>query len=135
MTRVTINVPPRPYDAVIESGLIVRAGAHLRNVLDEQKKLFVLTPAPVRRRWAKKLMASLSESGFAAKIVEMPDGERHKKLAAVEQLGEKLVALGVERSAVLLAFGGGVTGDMVGFLASIYLRSVDVVQIPTSMSR
>ena len=133
MARVTINVPPRPYDAVIESGLIARSGEYLREVLGAQKKLFVLTPPPVRRRWGKKLMGSLAAAGFAAEIVEIPDGERQKKLATVERLGEKLVSMGVERSAILLAFGGGVTGDMVGFLASIYLRGVDVVQIPTTL--
>jgi len=132
MTKVPIKISPRPYEAVIESGILQRAGSYLRGVI-EAKKLFVVTPAPVRRRWGKELMASLSEAGFTAKIVEMPDGERHKRLATVEQLGERLVTLGAERSAVLLAFGGGVTGDVAGFLASIYLRGVDVVQIPTTV--
>jgi len=133
MTRVTITVPPRPYEAVIESGLIQRAGTLLRDLLGGTQRLFVVSPAPVRRRWGKPLMGSLAKAGFAAKIVEMPDGERYKKLATVEALGEKLVGLGAERSAVILAFGGGVTGDVVGFLASIYLRGVEVVQIPTTV--
>ena len=133
MPRVTITVPPRPYDAIIESGLIQRAGPLLRDLLGGTKHLFVVSPAPVRRRWGKPLMGSLAKAGFAARIVEMPDGERYKKLATVEALGEKLVSLGAERSAVILALGGGVTGDVVGFVASIYLRGVDVVQIPTTV--
>jgi 3-dehydroquinate synthase len=87
----------------------------------------------VRRRWGQKLLASLSAAGFAAKIVEMPDGERHKKLATVEALSEKLSRLGADRSAVIVAFGGGVVGDVAGMLASVYMRGVDLVQIPTTV--
>jgi len=133
VTRVTISVPPRPYDAVIESGLLERAGACLRDLPNFPAKLFIVAPAPVRRRWGKKLMASLANSGFRARLLEMPDGERHKRLATVEGLAEKLVALGAERSSGIVALGGGVTGDVAGFLASIYLRGVDVVQIPTTV--
>ncbi len=141
MTRVTIAVPPRPYEALIESGLLKRAGEHLYGVLGvapasspaNLPRLFVVTAAPVRRRWGKKLLASLSAAGFAASIVEMPDGERHKRLATVEALAEKLTRLRADRSAVILAFGGGVVGDVAGLLASLYMRGVDLVQIPTTM--
>jgi 3-dehydroquinate synthase len=133
MSRVTISVSPRPYEAIIEVGLITRAGARLREVVGGRDRLFVITVAPVRRRWAKKLMTSLSGAGFKAQIVEMPDGERSKKLPTVEQLAEKLVRMGADREAVVVAFGGGVAGDVAGLLASLYMRGVDVVQIPTTV--
>jgi 3-dehydroquinate synthase len=133
MTRVTIAVPPRPYEALIESGLLQRAGTQLRELLSGRDRLFVVTTPPVRRRWGKKLMASLSAAGFTAKLVEMPDGERHKKLVTVEELAEKLTRLGADRNAVILAFGGGVVGDVTGLLASLYMRGVDLVQIPTTV--
>jgi 3-dehydroquinate synthase len=133
MTRVTIAVPPRPYEAVIESGLLQRAGAHLREFLRGRDRLFVVTTPPVRRKWGKKLMDSLSAAGFTSKLVEMPDGERHKKLATVEELAEKLTRLGADRNAVILAFGGGVVGDVTGLLASLYMRGVDLVQMPTTV--
>jgi 3-dehydroquinate synthase len=143
MIRVTIAVPLRPYDAVIESGLLERAGEQLRGILSVERAstpasrdcnpLFVLTVPPVRRRWGKKLMRSLSAAGFTAKVLEMSDGERHKKLATVEQLAEKLTRLGADRNAVIIAFGGGVVGDVAGLLASLYMRGVDVVQIPTTV--
>ena len=63
----------------------------------------------------------------------MSDGERHKNIATVEALAEKLTRLGAERNAVILAFGGGVVGDVAGMLASVYMRGVDVVQIPTTV--
>ncbi|MGA8152840.1 MAG: 3-dehydroquinate synthase [Terriglobales bacterium] len=135
MIRVNIAVQPRPYEAVIGHGLLGRAGVELRQLLGTARTpaVFVVTVPPVRRRWGKKLTASLVEAGFQPKTVEMPDGERHKKLATVEQLAEKLSRLGAERNSVLVAFGGGVIGDVTGLLASLYMRGVDVVQIPTTV--
>jgi len=133
MTRVTITAPPRPYEAVLESGLLQNAGTHLRQLLGPGRRLFVVTVPPVRRKWGKKLMASLADAGFPAQLVEMPDGERYKRLVTVEQLAEKLSRLGADRNAVLVAFGGGVVGDVVGLLASLYMRGVEVVQAPTTV--
>ena len=132
MARVSISVQPRPYEAVIESGLLERVGPLLREVLPDRKRCFVVTVPPVRKRWGRKMMTSLAAASWEAKVVEMRDGERHKILATVEQLAEKLVQLGAERNAVILAFGGGVVGDVTGFLASVYMRGVDVVQVPTT---
>jgi 3-dehydroquinate synthase len=133
MIRVNIDISPCPYEATIESGLLASAGSHLQTPLGDSKRLFVITVPPVRRKWGKKLMASLSAAGFGVKIVEMPDGERHKKLATIEVLSEKLSSLGADRSAVIVAFGGGVVGDVAGMLASVYMRGVDLVQIPTTV--
>jgi 3-dehydroquinate synthase len=133
MIRVTISVPRRSYDAVIENGLLERAGEHLREVVGDRRSLFVVTVAPVRRKWGKQLMRSLSVAGFTSRVVEMADGERYKKLATVEQLAEKLTGLGADRDAVVVAFGGGVVGDVAGLLASLYMRGVEVVQIPTTV--
>ncbi len=133
MTRITVSTAQRSYDAVIEDGLLSRAGEYLQPLLGKDTRLFVVTVAPVRRRWGKRLMKSLSAAGFQAKLVEMEEGERYKRLNTVESLAEKLVSLGAERSSALVAFGGGVVGDVVGFLASIYLRGIDVIQIPTTV--
>src|SRR6266436_2822869 len=147
MSRVTIALPPRPYDAVIENGLLQRSGETLRDLFKviftvntaavdspaKHRSLFVLTVSPVRRKWGKKLLASLSSAGFTAKILEMPNGERHKKLATVEKLCEQLSRLGADRNSVIMAFGGGVVGDVAGLVASLYMRSVDLVQIPTTV--
>jgi len=133
MTRVTIAVQPRPYDAIIEDGLLERAGQQLRGFMGNRQQLFVVTVPPVRRRWGKKLLTSFSAAGFNARLVEMRDGERSKKLATIEELAERLTRLGADRNAVIVAFGGGVVGDVAGLLASLYMRGVDVVQIPTTV--
>lgn len=133
MTRIAVRVAPRPYDAMIENGLLERAGAALREVVGERKRLFVVTVPPVKRRWGKKLASSLKEGGFEARFLEMADGERAKKLATVEKLAERLSAEGADRNCMIVAFGGGVVGDVAGLLASVYMRGVDVVQIPTTV--
>src|SRR6201993_2264108 len=133
MITIPVEVKPRPYAALIENGLLVKAGALLRELLPARSRLFVITVAPVRRRWGKVLMGSLAAAGFDAKSIEMPEGERFKRLATVETLAEKLTALGADRNAVVVAFGGGVAGDVGGLLASLYMRGVEVVQIPTTV--
>ncbi len=133
MTRVTIAVQPSPSDAIIENGLLERVGEHLREIVGDRLHLFIVTVPPVRRKWGKKLMKSLAAASFKARLIEMSDGERHKRLVTVEQLAEKLTRLGADRNAVIVAFGGGVVGDVAGLLASLYMRGVDVVQIPTTV--
>ncbi len=145
MSRVSIALPPRPYDAVIENGLLQRSGKTLQDLFQriytatpgdapaKHQRLFVVTVPPVRRKWGKKLMDSLSAVGFAVKILEMPDGERNKKLATVEKLAEQLSRLGADRNSVVIAFGGGVVGDTAGLAASLYMRGIDLIQIPTTV--
>jgi 3-dehydroquinate synthase len=133
MVRVPISVQLCPYEAVIESGLLERAGACLREFFPGHRRCFVVTVPPIRKKWGKRLMASLAAASWEAKMMEMRDGERYKTLATVEDLSEKLVRLGADRNAVILAFGGGVVGDVGGFLASVYMRGIDVVQAPTTV--
>src|SRR5690242_21265045 len=110
MIRVRIDVPPRSYDALVGPGLLSDAGQQLARLLPPAKyqKTYVITVAPVQRRWGAKLLKSLSSSGFKPAFITMPDGEQHKRLATVETLAEKLLAAGADRSSVLIAFGGGV---------------------------
>src|SRR5437868_5682059 len=103
MIRVPIAVQPRPYEALIERGLLDRAGACLRELFPDGRKAFVVTMPALRRKWANRLMFSLSEAKFEAKLLEMPDGERHKRIATVERLAERLVELGADRNAVVVA--------------------------------
>jgi len=132
MIRVPVATPSRSYEVLIGSGLLARAGECLGRFL-ETRRAFVVTVPPVRRRWAKVLLQSFSASGIETSILEMPDGERAKRLSTLENLAEKLVKQGADRGVTLIALGGGVVGDVTGFLASIYMRGVDVIQIPTTV--
>jgi 3-dehydroquinate synthase len=133
MAQVTIHVPPRPYQARIENGLLTRAGSVLSELLTADSRIFVVTVPPVRRRWGPQLIRSLTASGFKPQVLTMPDGEPAKRLATVEALAEKLSRLGADRRAVIVTLGGGVVGDVGGLLASLYMRGVALVQIPTTV--
>ncbi len=133
MVRIPIKTAFAGYEAVIEDGLISRAGEILNQLLGGVQPLFVVTVPPVRRRWGKPLLRSLLSSGFAPQVIEMRDGERFKRLSTVEALSEQLLKHGADRKAVVLAFGGGVVGDVAGMLASVYMRGVKLVQIPTTV--
>jgi 3-dehydroquinate synthase len=133
MLRIPITTASRNYEAVIEHGLLSRAGELLREAVGGNPSAFVITVPPVRRRWGKVLIKSLAEAGFTSKFVEMPDGERFKRLATIEKLAEALLKLGADRKAIVIAFGGGVVGDAAGMLASVYMRGVQLAQIPTTV--
>jgi 3-dehydroquinate synthase len=133
MITVSVDVQPRPYEARIANGLLSRAGELLRPLWPAQKRVFVVTVGVVRRKWGKKLLGSLTAAGFETNVLEMPEGERFKRMAIVEELAEKLAGLQADRNAVIVTLGGGVAGDVGGFLASVYMRGVDVVHIPTTV--
>src|ERR1700681_2192843 len=105
MISVPVATPSRSYEVLIGSGLLAHAGECLGKML-ENRRVFVVTVPPVRRRWAKVLL---------------------------EKLAEKLIKQGADRGITLIALGGGVVGDVTGFLASIYMRGVDVIQVPTTV--
>src|ERR1039458_5850997 len=132
MIRVPVTTPSRSYEVLIGSGLVARAGECLGNLLGS-RRTFVVTTPPVQRRWAKVLVQSLTGAGIETALLEMADGERAKRLATLEKLAEQLVKQGADRGATLIALGGGVVGDVTGFLASIYMRGVDVIQVPTTV--
>jgi 3-dehydroquinate synthase len=131
MQRVEINIPANPYAALIENGIIHRIGQHVSEVVPGRKNVFVVTSPPIRKLWGEAVAKSLEGSEIV--FLEMPDGERHKTLKSVEDLARKMVKRGADRKAVVLALGGGVVGDTAGFAASIYMRGVDVIQVPTTL--
>ncbi len=132
MLRIPVSTPSRSYPALIGSGLLARAGEHLSELVG-RRRVFVVTVPPVRRRWAKVLLQSLAEAGMKAETLEMADGEPFKRLSTLEKLAETLVKQGADRNSTLIALGGGVTCDVTGFLASVYMRGLDVIQIPTTV--
>lgn len=133
MPQATIHVLPRPYQALIENGLLMRAGSVLSELLPQASRIFVVTVPPVRKRWGSKFLASLKSAGFVPEVIVMPDGEPSKRLVTVETMAEKLARMGADRKAVIIALGGGVVGDVGGLLASLYMRGVEFVQVPTTV--
>lgn len=136
MIRIQIPTRTKSYEVLIEPGLLRSAATHIRQALPKARHFVVVTSEPIRRHWGQALLDSFALSPAAATarvdVIEMPDGERRKNLASVERLSTELVKLKADRNTVLLALGGGVVGDVTGFLAGIYMRGIRFVQIPTT---
>lgn len=132
MRRVEVSLPLHPYAVVVESGIVRRVGELLKQLLPDRSRCVVITVAPVRKHWGDTLEKSITEANFQAFELEMPDGERFKTLDTVADLARKMIKRGVDRKTLVVAFGGGVVGDVAAFLASIYMRGLEVVQVPTT---
>jgi 3-dehydroquinate synthase len=133
MRRIKVNVRPRAYDVLLERGLLRRSGAVLAPLLGKGRRCFVVTVSPVHKLWGEKLHGSLTRAGLRPEFLEMGDGEPNKNFHTLETLAERMVALGADRNSAVIALGGGVVGDVAGFLAASYMRGIDFVQIPTTL--
>jgi 3-dehydroquinate synthase len=94
--------------------------------------VFVLSSPEIWALWGKKFLAAFSESAQPTALF-LPAGERYKRLEQVETLAEELAHSGADRSSMLITFGGGIVGDVGGFLAAIYMRGIDYIQVPTTL--
>ena len=130
--RVRFKIEPRPYDANIENGQLRRSGDDILRLLG-RRRCFVVTTARVRQLWGSTLARSLASAGLPADFLMMPDGERFKTLATVDALAEQMVRAGADRDTLVITLGGGVAGDVGGLLASLYMRGVPLIQIPTTL--
>ncbi len=105
----------------------------LRALKEKPSKFVVVTSPRVRSFWGNKLKRSLDAAGVTAHWVEAEDGESAKNVASVERMLAEFAAAGADRASVVIALGGGVIGDMAGFAASIYMRGIRVIQVPTTL--
>lgn len=130
----TIPIPVgRPYDVLIGSGLLGRAGEKIREVCPRAEKAFLVADDRVAELYMEKVRASLAAAGFRTGRFVFPHGERQKTVETWHQLLEKMCEEKWNRGDVLVALGGGVTGDLGGFAAASYQRGIDYIQIPTTL--
>jgi 3-dehydroquinate synthase len=128
MPSFAVRTPQREYTAVVERGLLARAGNYIP---EGAGKLFVVTTEDV---WG--FHGSTLERGLGGRPFELlffPGGEERKRLVEVERLAEEMVRRGGDRWSLVIAFGGGVVDDLAGFLAAIFMRGIPVIQIPTTL--
>lgn len=131
MTIVPVSLGSRSYDIVIERGLLGRAAAHLKP-LSRGRSMAIVSDANVAPHLAA-LQAALSAAGIASEAIVLPPGEATKSWPQLEAVTDQLLAHGVERGDHVIALGGGVIGDLVGFACSIVKRGCGFVQIPTTL--
>lgn len=134
---MTIDVLPvrigaRSYDIHIGEGLLERAGALIRPHLHRPSTVIV-TDSHVEAAQGRRLSDGLAGAGVEAKKIVVEPGEAAKTMGGLERVLEELVVLGVERRDLILAFGGGVIGDLTGFAAAVLRRGCRFAQIPTTL--
>jgi len=131
MTTVRVGLGERSYDVVIEAGLLARAADRL-TPLARGRVMPIVTDENVLPH-LETLRAALATAGVASEAIVLPPGESTKSWAMLEQLSDRLLDLGVERGDHVIALGGGVIGDLVGFACSILKRGCGFVQVPTTL--
>src|SRR5262249_46559829 len=131
-TTVRVALGERGYDVVIGTRLLEDSPRHLQPVLRE-RRIFVVTDENVRRAHWPRLERALADAGIAAPLVTLPPGEHTKDFAHLERVLGAILDQRPERGSLLLALGGGVIGDLVGLAASLLLRGLDFVQVPTTL--
>jgi 3-dehydroquinate synthase len=134
ISRLTVKLGSRSYRIAIGSGLLGRSGRFLREAAgDKGRNAVVVTNRRIHQLYGRPVLRSLKEAGFNATTVMVGDGERYKTLKTAESIYDYLIARRIERSDVLVALGGGVIGDITGFVAATYLRGIRYFQIPTTL--
>ena len=133
MRIVTLKTSNTSYDILVGAGLISQAGTLLKDIQFSTGKAVVVTDTRIRKLHCDTLEKNLKDSGFEVLVIEIPEGEDQKSLETAGRLYEKLTDFYAERNTPLLALGGGVIGDLTGFVAATYMRGVPLVQIPTTL--
>lgn len=132
MANVSLSLGPQSYDVHVSNGALESIGYLCSNARLEGKAA-IITDSNVAPIYAERVRQSLEDSGFSTSLHIFPAGEAHKNLNTIETLVNEMVTEGHDRTSFVVALGGGVVGDMAGFLASIYYRGIPFVQIPTSV--
>ena len=130
----TVHVPlaDRSYDVVVEPGVLRLAGARIRD-LAGTRRCAVITDSNVGRHHAGTLMDSLAAAGLDATLHTIPAGEASKSFHHVSTLCEELADHHHDRKSLVIALGGGVVGDLAGFVAAVFFRGIPFIQVPTTI--
>ena len=131
MKTITVQLS-RPYDIHIESGILARAGEHIRNIMG-QCRVMVVTDDTVRSLYGDTLLTSLHGAGLDTAEFVIPHGEASKNTDSLIGLLNALAENAFTRTDIVCALGGGVVGDLAGFAAAVYLRGIRYVGIPTTL--
>ncbi len=136
VTTVSVDLQPttaaRGYDILIGGGLLAGAGAKIAKII-EDAPVVIVTDTNVAALYLDRLETALGGAGISHSAITVPAGEQTKSFAGLETLCGQLLDRNIERRSTLIALGGGVVGDLTGFAASIALRGIGFVQIPTSL--
>ena len=129
---VPVGLGERAYEVVIGPGLLDEVGARIAPLL-KRRRVAVVSDETVWGLHGARLTAALAAAGIESHPVVVPPGEQTKSWEGLADVSGRLLALGLDRGDLIVAFGGGVVGDLAGFAAAIYKRGIDFIQIPTTL--
>ncbi len=132
MKRIQVGLGNRAYPIIIKEGLMRDIGPDLKG-RKVAKRYVIISDTHVAGLFGEHLQDSLKTAGLSADMVTFPQGEASKNLHTIAELSSRLAQLGLDRKDGLIALGGGVTGDITGFLAAVYMRGIPFVQVPTTL--
>ncbi|MEI6674783.1 MAG: 3-dehydroquinate synthase [Verrucomicrobiota bacterium] len=133
MSRVQVNLAERSYNVLVEPGLLGRAGAAIKGIGLSGLRTAVISDDRVARFHSAGLLAALESAGMQPSLHIIPAGEASKTMAQAEAVCREMIRAGHDRRSMVVALGGGVVGDLAGFVASIFFRGIPYVQIPTTI--
>ena len=131
-TRIPVNLGNRSYDIIVQDGLLDRLGQQV-SMLGLGTQAVIITNPIVKRLYARRAVQGLQAAGFDVTVLVVPEGEQAKSMRWLNRILDALIDKRCERGAVLIALGGGVVGDVAGFAASVYLRGIHFIQVPTTL--
>jgi len=132
MKKIRVNLKNRSYDIIIGAGILKSIGAHLAK-LNLGSDAYIITNNLIKNAHGKALAKSLEKSGFSTKFKVVPEGETSKSIIILSDVVNDLASYDKRKRIFIIAFGGGVVGDLAGFVASIYKRGISYVQVPTTL--
>jgi len=134
MKVIPVNLPgqDRSYQIVLDAGGRQRLGDYLSQLLPG-RRLWLVSDTLVARLYGQEIVDHLRAQGFQVELLTVARGERSKSWPVAARLIQQLLAQGTDRGSALLALGGGVVGDLTGFVAALFMRGIPVVQVPTTL--
>jgi 3-dehydroquinate synthase len=132
MQKIDVKLGQNSYSIIMGAGILSQTGVKLKELGLKNKAVVITNPA-VNKLYGAAVKQSLIDAGFKTTMLEVPDGEKYKTLESAGKLYQQLAESGAERATPIVAPGGGVIGDLAGFVAATYLRGVPLVQLPTTL--
>ncbi len=129
---VRVELGPQSYEIGIGHGNLTALGERLKS-LGFSKKLALISNPTIRPLYGEAIGQALKDAGFDVVYAEMPDGEDFKNLETCAHLWDCLLKARLDRKSPIVALGGGVVGDVAGFIAATYMRGIPLVQVPTTL--
>ena len=132
MVGIRVSLGERSYDISIGSDIIKNIGNDITE-LNLGRKCVIITDDKVGKLYGNSLLRSLTDAGYTVGEIQLPQGEENKSLKNVERCYHTMLSLGLDRKSFVAALGGGLTGDIAGFVASTFMRGIPFIQVPTTL--